>query len=568
EKDLSQEFIAHHWSKSLPFLHLPQIQVVPDDFDIRSVMFGAAKQMGFEVMAEFKKETLEEVKEMEGDAFEEHVVSTEKEEIGTMKEDEAEKEEIKKNEPEDEIEEVENMAAFGFMQEDVGKIKPEKQEILEKVDTQDRVFPADEELAFEKADETFSPRKRASSPLERISAMLTSVLAKINIKGLTSKGLPGFKGKTVIIPIALIVLLIVLGAYFAFSKKATINLTLTPKTQEQSEAVTFSLSGNTDPENRLIAVESTSDSQDGSVTLSATGKKETGEPAKGNVTFYSRFTESKTIAAGTVVSANNLDFTTDKEVKIASASADASASPSTASVAVTAKKIGKESNLPSGTKFNVASLSTSDIIAKNDNAFSGGSKKDITIVSKDDYEKLEEKLIKDLEEKAKDSISKKVSSDKNVLPAFIDTTVEDKEFSKKVNDEASQVTLSGTVSYTGLLYTKKDLTDFTKSLIASTAKDLSLDEKNLKVNVTNAKKKNDKQIIADLKITAKLLPKINQEDLIGKIKGLPIKEAEAELRQINQIADVKISISPPLPFISGSMPTSPAQIIFKVSSDE
>ncbi|MCL4353924.1 hypothetical protein M1349_00440, partial [Patescibacteria group bacterium] len=42
EKDLSQEFIAHHWSKSLPFLHLPQIQVVPDDFDIRSVMFGAA----------------------------------------------------------------------------------------------------------------------------------------------------------------------------------------------------------------------------------------------------------------------------------------------------------------------------------------------------------------------------------------------------------------------------------------------------------------------------------------------------------------------------------------------
>jgi len=303
------------------------------------------------------------------------------------------------------------------------------------------------------------------------------------------------------------------------------------------------------------------------VTLSATGKKETGEPAKGNITFYSRFTESKTIAAGTVISPNNLDFTTDKELKIASASADASASPSTASVAVTSKKIGKESNLPSGTKFNVASLSTSDIIAKNDNAFSGGSKKDITIGSKEDYQKLEDKLIKDLEQKAKDSISKKVSSDKNVLPAFINTTVEDKDFSKKVDEEATQVTLKGTVSYTGLLYAKKDLTDFTKSLVTSSAKGLSIDEKNLKVNVVNAKKKNDKQITADLKITAKLLPKINQADLIGKIKGLPVKEAEAELRQINQVADVKISISPPLPLISNNLPTSPSQITFKIISN-
>jgi len=47
---MSQQFITHQWSKSLPFLHMPQITILPSGFDARAITFGAASQMGFEVL--------------------------------------------------------------------------------------------------------------------------------------------------------------------------------------------------------------------------------------------------------------------------------------------------------------------------------------------------------------------------------------------------------------------------------------------------------------------------------------------------------------------------------------
>src|SRR5680860_82520 len=58
EKELSQEFIKHQWSKSLSFLHLPQILTLASNYDIKAVINGAAKQMGLAVspgIMEYKK---------------------------------------------------------------------------------------------------------------------------------------------------------------------------------------------------------------------------------------------------------------------------------------------------------------------------------------------------------------------------------------------------------------------------------------------------------------------------------------------------------------------------------
>ena len=48
EKDeLTQQFIAHSWSKSLPFLQIPQISILPHEFDGKAIVAGAATQLGF-----------------------------------------------------------------------------------------------------------------------------------------------------------------------------------------------------------------------------------------------------------------------------------------------------------------------------------------------------------------------------------------------------------------------------------------------------------------------------------------------------------------------------------------
>jgi hypothetical protein len=52
-EELVQQFISHQWSRSLPFLHVPQISLLPKGFDAKAIVFGAATQMGFDVSHAF-----------------------------------------------------------------------------------------------------------------------------------------------------------------------------------------------------------------------------------------------------------------------------------------------------------------------------------------------------------------------------------------------------------------------------------------------------------------------------------------------------------------------------------
>jgi hypothetical protein len=208
------------------------------------------------------------------------------------------------------------------------------------------------------------------------------------------------------------------------------------------------------------------------VSTSTTGKKDVGTPAKGTVTIFNLSDKSVTLPKGTTaISANELEFTLDNSVNLASASSSVDSNfnkttkPSTTTVNVTANQLGKESNLPSGTKFSVASFSTSDLIAKNDNPFSGGTKKEVTVVSKADSDKLEEELPKQLEDKAKEALAKQIGQNKILLPTFISTTLSKKTLNAKIGDETNQLTLTGTVDFLGISYEKNDLITFSKELL-------------------------------------------------------------------------------------------------------
>ena len=60
DNDLTQEFTSFKWSKSLPFLHIPQIVSLPSDSDVKAVLLGAATQMGTEMIFDGKKTLPEE----------------------------------------------------------------------------------------------------------------------------------------------------------------------------------------------------------------------------------------------------------------------------------------------------------------------------------------------------------------------------------------------------------------------------------------------------------------------------------------------------------------------------
>jgi hypothetical protein len=539
KEDFSQEFISHTWSKSLPFLHLPQITNLPHGFEAKAVLFGAATQMGFQIS--------------ENDI--------------TKKEDNSN--EVPKDIPAIENEPVteplieKNLGAnnFGFAK-DVDVAKMEFQELpKEEPSSIDKLENIEEEIIPATASEKKSIESKSSDRFKKIIFSFFNftfaVIRKVNFKKIPFH-MPSGK-LNIIIPAVIILIAVVIVGYFTLLK-ATITITVDPKISEQTKSIIFSTVDATDPAKNIIKGDFVSVSENGSASTPATGKKDVGTPAKGAVTIFNSLTQPKTLEAGTTLtSPNGLEFTLDSSVTInavASHSADETVTPTNVTVNITAGQLGKESNLPSGTKFSVDSYDTSDLIAKNDNPFSGGTKSQVTVVSKTDSSKLEADLIKQMETKAKDDLQKQLDSGKILLPAFVAETLNKESLSAKVGDQVSQLTLTGTVEYRGISYNKSDLAMLGKSLLShDIPSGEEIDYNNIQTSVLDINNKSANEIDANLNIKGLLVPKINQTNLIKSIKGKSFKESQDLINKLPQISDVEIKLSPNLFFLPKNLPS-------------
>src|SRR5882724_7754972 len=124
---LSQQFIGHQWSKSLPFLHVPQITVLPAGFDAKAVTFGAATQMGFELSGMNNKTALEPLPDTPLSLTEENDTKEPEEEKMLEEKDEGLHEEApESHEASPSLISSDN---FGFvMGEDIASLLPQKNE--------------------------------------------------------------------------------------------------------------------------------------------------------------------------------------------------------------------------------------------------------------------------------------------------------------------------------------------------------------------------------------------------------------------------------------------------------
>lgn len=515
EEDLSQEFIAYRWSKTLPFLHLPQITNLPLSFDAKAVLFGAAAQMGFEVL---EKEEKKEIKE----------------------------EQQKEEQPEKDV--SFSLDNFGFAKDvDVTKtpsLKRPKTQSIQEEPSQPKVLKMDTLSIF------------AKSILSFASHLIKSVGLRVKLKmSFPFSFVTG--SKKIVLLIAISAIIIGFIFYYLFGTRATVVLSIKPKIVEKQENVIFSTGAPTTATN-VIPVEPVSVSEEGTISTLATGKQEVGDKAKGIVTIFNSLSQAKTLAKDSVIKApNGLQFLLEKDITIkgvATHSADETVPPSKAEVSVIAAQISKESNLPSGTKFSVSSFDITEIVAKNDNPFAGGTKKEVTVVSKNDLAKLENELAKSLESKSRDAFGKKLSKNRSLLP-ILATTLSNKKQDKALGQQADNVTLKATVSYEGLSYQKDDILTLASSLLKNkTPQDKTINYNKIKVDIKDIKKKNDKEFLANLNIKGLLQPKIEAITLAKKISGKSLKNAKEELLVIPQVSNVNISLSPQIPFLPKILP--------------
>ena len=572
DEGLTQEFIGHSWSKSLPFLHLPQIASLPQESDVKAVLLGASTQMGTSLVFDIKKPAMYE----RGNLENEEVIKKEdlEEDEKTIKADNF-KDAGQKGGNVEYIDKDTSMEFFGFSEGDVAKTRPSKEELKEEEKETEKFSEKEMEEHFEEIPEDVRLQEEAKESrqvagvlaFEKARIFLGKVfvyLKRFDFKGIFESMKNLGPRNLAILGVVGLVLIVLLFYLFIFQTSAAITISQSPQIQEKSTSAVFSPNDSTDVDEGIISAEIITVEEEGSVTINTTGKKDVGTKAKGTVTVFNNDTDSVNIAQGTVLTAaNGQKFTLDASVSVSSASGDifSGTKPGTKNANVTAEEIGTEANVPSDTKFTVGTSKT--VAAKNDNAFSGGSKKSITVVSEKDIAKLRTELPKSLEQKAKEELKRKITSDQTAIENFIDTEFSDEDFDKKEDDEGKQITLKATVSFDFLAYKKSDILSFATKLFDS--ENFTLDENRLEVNAKNIKVENDDDITADVNIKAGLFTKIDTNALSKEIAGESVTKVKNRLGNLENVTDVTIKISPSLPFVSGSLPKNPDKIKITVS---
>lgn len=613
QSNIQQEFISHQWSKSLPFLHMPQISLLSENFDAIAAVYGAGTQMNFSVLSTAFTKQASDITPLEAhtrlpgtkdedsstsidNAQDESSVQEEKKkEVKQTKAERADTDAADKKTAEDKQEEKEldtlktGADNFGFvMDEDISNImKPTiSQPTTSASNVSEPFFPStatETNLREEPAedpgeiDETHPSRSRrnASSPLAGLTGLFSRISLP-NITGITGifHALPlgrlGENKKMVLLPLTILIIGILLVIGYGYIEKATVTLFIKQKAFDDTASITFGVDAGNDFGSNVIGAKTVTVSIDGTVTGDATGKKDIGDKAKGNITLYNSGDTDKTLPAGTTItSSTNVAFTLDSSTTIPGSSGDifSGTKPGTAPAQITAKNLGPEGNLPSGTKFTVSGSTT--VAGRNDSAFSGGSKKTVQVVAKADRDKLLLQLPKQLEDQAKSEIEKKVVSGEVLLPFDLDTHIDKQEFDKAVDDQAKQVTLTGSVTFTGIIYKTDDLKQYTLGRVKEkTSSDISLADNNLKEEVSNLKKVSDNQISGTLTMKAGLLPTLDISHLQENIKGKPIPEALAYLKTLPQTEKVEITFSPSIPLLTRSLPKRVSNIHITVNSYE
>lgn len=547
-ESVQQKFVSHDWKKQLPFMHLPQVVVLEKGFENEAVIHGVATQMESQVTHELQSPEVgaqEQADDVDGEPM---VAASE---FGFV-EDADVKEAVPESIQNDNIEEILEAEA----EEVNGTTQPDSEaEIIQKAENQDK------QVEYQ---DTLVTRIQNLNPLIHIknikfsSKTLMSLPKKI-VQRMTIKGWG-----------ILAVVLLLIGAgiygYYAYFLKAEVIVFADKKTFDHVMDITLSPEQSTSAEEKNLNLNVVDISVSGDASKETTGKKETGEKAKGEVIIYNKTEDAIQFSKGAIIATNNLEFILTQDVKIASTSSF-STSFSSAKGSIEASKFGKEYNLSSGTNFTVNKQSTSDYFAKNESAFSGGTKKEIRVVGAKDKTDLENTILKELTKKAQEQGRTKAASDAIVLPQALSYEFAEEKMSKKEGEEANSVSLTATVNFKIGSYTNKDVNTVVNVLarkeIPVTYVMIPGDSD---ISITDIKLDEDNIATGKLQAHAAYMPQIDLSVVNNEIVGKGIKNAEETIRKKSGITDVNIKMNQ-LPLLPSILPLNKKNITIIVKSD-
>ena len=344
--------------------------------------------------------------------------------------------------------------------------------------------------------------------------------------------------------VAVVVLLAALTAAFLFIPTADVTVNVAPqKIDEKSSLNIDSSLATSDFSTGVVSGQLVTTDVSGEKTQSTTGTKLVGDKAKGTIQIQNGTDNIINLPAQTaLVSAGNLEFTTATSASISAALSPSS--PGLSTVDVTASDIGADYNLAKDEVLRVGNYPKAEVDAVSTVEFSGGTSRQISAVSADDLKNLESSLKTELLTQAQTNLTSTIPTGAILPSESLIATVSAQTNSAKVGDEASTVDMKLSLKVSAVTVKSADLFTLANSLLTGKLPSgyvLRPDQLLVKFTPTGVK---GTKYAFDVIYSANLLPQINTDDIIGKIKGKSLAAAEDYLKTIPGYVNTEIGVKP------------------------
>ena len=297
------------------------------------------------------------------------------------------------------------------------------------------------------------------------------------------------------------------------------------------------------------------------VEFEATGEKNVGDKATGELRLIATFDMSTTTATasrpdvatvpqGSAFAYRNLNFLTDQEVKISwdgsISNCDAGRHNGKCQVAKTVKATAIEG----GAKYNIEAVSSgwqssvAGVEGYANSAFKGGTDKIQKIVTASDITKAKEKLTE--ADGAKEELFEKVPSDDIKIEDSYKKVTADPTSSPAVDQptENGKAKLTAKTTYSVNYVDKAAVEEYVKAVVSTR---LGGDQKIYETGNIFIEKfqNNNNSVTAKIKATLKTGPEVTEQSVLEKSLGKKVGEVTTLIKSINGVSDVEVNTSFP-----------------------
>ena len=296
-----------------------------------------------------------------------------------------------------------------------------------------------------------------------------------------------------------------------------------------------------------------------STEVAATGKKNIGDKATGTIAVVYSFSilqtqdgkeRSVTVPAGTSFKHGGLEYVSTSAAVIKWADKLSECDNVSTTYCIKSAKINVQAAEP-GAKYNIAPQSAgwivtgADVNAYNSEAFTGGTDKEITVLTDQDINKAKEKLTSENASTGKERLLGQFNEDTLPIEASFKQTTSDPVATPKVGEEVpTGVTpkLESTTTFTMLgvdkNHVKEYITEVASSKLADDQRVYSAGDPFFE-RFTDT----DGNYSAKLKSTTYSGPKVTEQDILEKSKGRKIGEVQTLIKSINGVSSVNVQPS-------------------------